>query len=122
MVANRVAELELVQPLDVQPVPVDGKNKVGRPRVPANDKVLSNGFYQWQWRWIKREARQKNIDGAQLQRMMADWYIESVEASRNGSPATPEDDAKFERLIKRTKTKKQVPKSKPNKMKRRKQK
>lgn len=122
MVANRVAELELVQPLDVQPVPVDGKNKVGRPRVPEIDKVLSNGFYDWQWKWIKREAKLKGIDAAQYQRMVIRWWIDSVEASRNGSPATPEDDAKFERLIKRTKTKKQVPKSKPNKMKRRKQK
>lgn len=78
------------------------KRRPGRPNTPDADKILSNGFSARQWVWIQREAKLRHMDAAQLQRMIADWFIDSIEASRSGPIATPKDDAKFEKLVKAT--------------------
>ena len=75
------------------------KRRVGRPNVDREEKIESNGFSKRQWDWIKKEAKAKHIDAAQFQRMIADWFIDSVEASRSPSVATLQDDRKFETLI-----------------------
>ena len=73
----------------------------GRP--PKEDRgeiVRNNGFTENQWKWLQNEARKKGIDAMSLARWAVQWWIDSVEASRNGSVANPEDDQKFEKLIK----------------------
>lgn len=82
------------------------KQRVGRPNIPVEDKIESNGFSRKQWRWIQKEAKAKGIDAAQYQRMFTDWWIDSIESSRSASVATRKDDLKFERLIKSKKQKK----------------
>lgn len=82
--------------------------KAGRPPVPEEQEVLTNGLARQQWEWIKREAKSKGIHAAQYQRFMIQCFIDSVEASRNGSPATQKDDKKYERLIKQSKLKKKI--------------
>jgi len=84
---------------------VTEKKRVGRPNVIAAEKIISNGFAQHQWDWLQKEAKAKGIDAAQYQRMILDWWIDSVEAARSASVATPLDDRKFEKLIKPKKPK-----------------
>jgi len=84
-------------------VPGNG-TKLGRP--PKEDRgeiILNNGLSQKQWDWYRKEAARKGIDGMALVRVAAQWFMDSVEASRNGSIATVEDDEKFEQLIKSSK-------------------
>lgn len=78
--------------------------KAGRPPVPEDEEILSNGCSRKQWEWIVKEARVKGIHAAQYKRFMLQCFIDSVESSRNGSPATQKDDKRYERLIKQSKS------------------
>ncbi|MEO6564816.1 MAG: hypothetical protein ABIO63_02170 [Casimicrobiaceae bacterium] len=80
--------------------------KIGRPKVEVEEKVLTNNLYKRQWNWIQKEAKLKSIDAAQYQRMIVQWWIDSVEASRISSIATEQDDQNFERLVNKSKSKK----------------
>ena len=77
--------------------------KLGRPVYKdRGDIVEKNGFTRHQNEWLQREAHAKGMDTTTYIRMYpVDWWIKSVEASRNGSVATPEDDKEFEQLVRK---------------------
>lgn len=78
--------------------------RLGRPPKPDRDEIiLNNGFSKKQWDWYKEEAEKKGMDAMALVRVAAQWFMDSVEASRTGPIATLEDDKKFEQLIKKSK-------------------
>lgn len=86
---------------------VETKPVRGRPvKTDREEIVLSNGLFKRQWLWIQKEADAKGVDAAWYQRFMVDMVIDSVEASRAGSVATPEEDKQYERLVKQTNHKK----------------
>jgi hypothetical protein len=75
--------------------------KLGRrPKEDRGEIVRNNGFTENQWKWLQEEASKKRMDAMELARHAVQWYIDSVEASRNGSIATPQDDKSFETIIK----------------------
>lgn len=81
--------------------------KLGRP--PKEDRgeiIRNNGFSENQWEWLQQEAKSKGVDTMYLVRNVVQWWIDSVEASRAGSVATPDDDKSFETLINNNHSKK----------------
>ena len=73
----------------------------GRPVIirKEGENILSNGWFERQWQWIQREAALIPMDAAVYQRIVMDWWIDSIEASRTGAVVTPEQDQAFEKLV-----------------------
>lgn len=78
----------------------DGVKLGRRPKDDRGEIVRNNGFTERQWEWFQKEAATKSMDTMTYIRMYpAQWWIDSVEASRIGSVATPEEDEEFNKLI-----------------------
>jgi hypothetical protein len=75
--------------------------RLGRP--PKEDRgeiIRNNGFSEKQWEWLSKEAESKNMDTMTYVRTYpVQWWIDSLEASRSGPVATPEDDEQFNKLV-----------------------
>lgn len=87
----------------VEDVNMKPKARRGRPvEEDRGEIILSNGLSARQWEFIKREAANKTpaVDAAWLQRFYIQIVIDAIEASRAGPVATPEEDQKFEKLVK----------------------
>jgi hypothetical protein len=80
-----------------------GLRPLGRPPVntPPEFQMMSNGLYVHQWDWLKEYGRSSvpPRDGAEIQRMAVQWFIDATEASRNSFVPTPEQDQDFEKLL-----------------------
>lgn len=91
---------------------------LGKPPVQVAEgmEILSNGLYKHQWEWLKNYGLNsaQPAEGAVVQRMAVQWFIDITEASRAGTIATPEQDRDFEKLSlsKNKKQKKSVAKNK----------
>lgn len=93
-------------------VAAEAKPRRGRaPKEDRGDIVLPNGLYAWQWEWFQREAKNKvpSVDAAWYMRFACQAFIDSVEASRADirEVVVPQDDQKFEELVKTTNKSKQ---------------
>lgn len=79
-----------------------GMPLLGKPpvQVAEGKQILSNGLYEDQWEWLKAYGNNAvpKMEGAVVQRMAIQWFIDATEASRVGVVATPEQDRDFEKL------------------------
>ena len=75
----------------------------GRHKLPEEKKIGNNMLYLYQWKRIQAEAKAVNIEGAQMLRNIVDWHFDQLDARRNGSAATKEDDTNFDKLISESK-------------------
>lgn len=75
----------------------------GRPHKRKEDKVLPNGLYPKQWRWLVKEAKARGYaETLPLLRVVVDEFIARTEADRAASdepPMVDKSDTAFQEMI-----------------------